>query len=204
MNDGIFKPLPELTFDEEKHYYRVSGKFIRSVSHYLKPITTQVYGEIDEAVLKAAADRGKAVHFAIELFANYGAIEIAPELQGYFSAFLDWYNKYNPKILASEYRTYHPIYWYAGTLDIIAEIGGKIILIDTKCTAELKGFLASIQDAAYAEAVKQHGIQIDGISALHLKRDGTYTYEQYNQKEAFSMFLNCMTVQNYLNRSVKK
>jgi hypothetical protein len=204
IQSDLFKALPELLYDDEKHYYRVGGKFIRSVSHYLKPISTQVYGTIDEAILKAAAARGTAVHFAIEIFANYGAIEIAPELQGYFNAFLDWCGKYSPKILASEYRTYHPIYWYAGTLDLIVEINGRIILVDAKCTAELKSYLVSLQDAAYAEAASQHGIRIDGIAALHLRRDGTYTFEEYNQKEAFNMFLSCMTVQNYLNRSLKK
>lgn len=204
IQNDLFKPLQELTFNEERHYYNVNGRAIRSVSHYLKPISTQVYGEIDEAVLKKAADRGTAVHFAIELFANYGAIEIAPELQGYFNAFLDWFGKYNPKILASEYRTYHPVYWYAGTLDLIVEIGGRIILVDAKCTAELKSYLVSLQDAAYSEAAIQHGIQIDGIAALHLKRDGTFVFEEYDRKAAFNMFLSCMTVQNYINRSLKK
>lgn len=204
MINAKFTSPPELTFDEERHIYKVSGKPIQSVTHYLSPLTSQIYGDINRDILDKAADRGTAVHFAIELFTSFGATEIAPEYQAYFNAFLAWKNKYNPLIVASEFRVYHPVYWYAGTLDLIVEIGGKIILVDVKCTAELKSFLVSVQGAAYAEAAKSHGVFVDEIAALHLKPDGTYTYEKYEQKKAFNIFLNCMAVQNYLDGSVKK
>lgn len=198
------KDLPELEFNEEKHQYRVNGKFIWSVSHYLKPISTQVYGDIDAAVLDFAAARGTAIHFAIELFNAYGVQEIDSEFENYLKAYISWAKKYNPCDTYEERRTYNPTYWYAGTSDLICRIAKETWLIDYKAVADLKKFLVGPQLAAYAKAWEAHGERIDHIASLHLKKDGTYAFDEYVIQDNFNTFLECLSLQNYIDENTRK
>ena len=198
------KELPELTFDEEKHQYRVDGKFIWSVSHYLKPISSQVYGDIDKTVLDVAAARGTAVHFAIELFNAYGVVEIADEYRPHLDAYVEWFNKNRPTSIYEERRTYHPTYWYAGTSDLICAMSGESWLIDYKAVADIKGFLVAPQLAAYAKAHEAHGTHIDRIASLWLRRDGKHVFTEYPLQESFSTFLECLSLQNYIDKNIRK
>ena len=58
--------FPELTFDEATHLYRLNGAELPSVTTVMKPLSTEVYGGVDEWVMERAAGRGTAVHNAIE------------------------------------------------------------------------------------------------------------------------------------------
>lgn len=196
--------IPSLTFNDERHQYRVDGKFIWSVSHYLTPIRNQVYGGIDQAVLDKAAARGTAIHFAIELYNAYGAIEISDEYRPYLDAYIDWFNRHIPTNLCEERRTYHPTYWYAGTSDLICSIAGDVWLIDYKAVADLKRFLVAPQLAAYAKAWNSHGVKIDRIASLHLKKDGTFSFDEYSIDDNFGVFLECLSIQNYIDKHARK
>lgn len=200
----LIKELPELTFNEEKHQYRVDGKFIWSVSHYLKPISNQVYGDIDQAVLDKAAQRGTAVHFAVELFNAYRVAEIADEHKPYLDAYMSWYRDYEPQDICEERRAYHPTYWYAGTSDMICVMSGKTWLIDVKSVAQLKGFLVAPQLAAYAKMWEAQGTKIDRIASLHLKKDGSFSFDEYPMQESFNTFLECLNIQNYIDKNTRK
>lgn len=198
------KEFPELTFNEEKHQYRVNGKFIWSVSHFLTPIRNQVYGDIDKAVLEKAAARGTSIHFANELYNAYKVVEIAVEYRPYLDAYIAWYEQYNPQDVYEERRVYHPTYWYAGTGDLLCSISGETWLVDYKAVADLKKFLVAPQLAAYAKAWEAHGVQIDRIASLHLKKDGTYAFDEYPIQDSFNTFLECMSVQNYIDKNTRK
>ena len=56
----------ELTFEEEKHIYRLDGKYVPAVSTVMKPLSQVLYKDVDEAILNKAAERGTAVQNAIE------------------------------------------------------------------------------------------------------------------------------------------
>lgn len=202
-NKAPIPAAPELSFDEFRHVYKVNGKFIWSVSHFLTPIRNQVYAGIDKEILDAAARRGTAIHFAIELYNSYGVKEIAQEYLPYFAAYLKWAEKYKPTNMYEEQRTYHPVYWYAGTSDLICIIDGEHWLIDYKTVAQLHSFLVAPQLAAYAKAWISHGLQIDRIASLHLKSDGSYTFKEYPLNESFSVFLECLSLQNYIDENMK-
>lgn len=58
--------LPELTFDERRHVYKLNGVALPSVTTVMKPLSGDVYDSIDKAILDRAAKRGTAVHNAIE------------------------------------------------------------------------------------------------------------------------------------------
>lgn len=58
--------LPELTFDEASHIYRLNGDIIPSVSKLMEPLKDQCYGGISKRTLENAAIKGSAVHNSIE------------------------------------------------------------------------------------------------------------------------------------------
>ena len=60
--------MAELTFDPEKHIYRLDGFIIPSVTQVMKPLSDEKYKDVDQEVLDAAAKRGTAVHSACEFF----------------------------------------------------------------------------------------------------------------------------------------
>ena len=53
--------LPELTFDEASHIYRLNGDIIPSVSKLMEPLKDQCYGGISKRTLENAAIKGSAV-----------------------------------------------------------------------------------------------------------------------------------------------
>lgn len=84
----------------------------------MKPLSTEVYGGVDEWVMERAAGRGTAVHNAIENWSLYGIEDIAPEYRGYFDGFLAWVQEMRPEVLGNECRLYHKALRYAGTADL--------------------------------------------------------------------------------------
>ena len=105
--------LPELTFEETRHIYRLNGMEIPSVTTLMKPLSDDFYRTVNQSVLDRAAKRGTAIHNAIENFTEFGVEDIDPQYAGYFSAFLQWWNLRKPVPLAMEQRVYHKILRYA-------------------------------------------------------------------------------------------
>ncbi|MDL2293186.1 hypothetical protein LJC60_00985 [Ruminococcaceae bacterium OttesenSCG-928-D13] len=200
--DLMLPALDNLTFEEERHLYWVDGRPIHSVSHYLKPISGQVYQSIDKDVLDAAAHRGTAVHFAIELYNAFGVVEVSDECRPYLDAYLAWHSKNHPENIFEERRVYHPTYWYAGTSDQISTIGDSLWIVDYKAVAQLHPFLVGPQLAAYAKAWQAHGVQIEHVASLHLQKNGNYSFKEYPIQENFNVFLECLSVQSHIDENM--
>lgn len=75
--------LPELSFDEKSHIYRLDGVEIPSVSKVMEPLKASGYAGISERTLERAADNGSSVHNAIEMWLRFGVIDIPEEHRGY-------------------------------------------------------------------------------------------------------------------------
>lgn len=191
--------LPELTFEEEKHIYRLNGKYIPSVTTIMKPLSAALYKDIDEAVLQAAAERGKTVHECIENFIKFGFTDVPPELNLYFDGFQNWWDEYKPEVLGSEYRAYHPTLRYAGTSDLICMVRDIMVCVDFKTTAAINEMLTRVQLEAYARALMEHKIPIRAKAILHLGKDGVGTIHQHKagDTEAWNVFGSLLTVWNY-------
>lgn len=197
--------LPELTFDEGPHLYRLHGLAIPSVTTLMKPLTADVYGGVDEWGMERAAERGTAVHNSIENWVSYGIKDIAPEYRGYFDGFLAWVKDFKPEILGTECRLYHKALRYAGTADLPCVVGGKLTMVDLKTTAQLQEMLARVQLEAYVRASESHDVQFEAKAILHLQKDGTYRYEQYPHRdlEAWTTFGALLTVNSYIQKNRK-
>ncbi|MBM3526032.1 MAG: hypothetical protein FJX57_24040 [Alphaproteobacteria bacterium] len=109
---------------------------------------------------RAAAHRGTEVHRiadACQLGEDPG--EIPEGIEPYVAQYRRFLDEHAPRFIASEAAVYNPRQHYAGTLDAIAEIDGRIVALDMKTTP--KGPDASsrppypevaLQLAAYANA----------------------------------------------------
>ena len=101
--------LPELTFDEASHIYRLNGDIIPSVSKLMEPLKDQCYGGISKRTLENAAIKGSAVHNSIENWIKFGIDDIPSEHRGYFNGFMEWWKQYKPRVFGSEVRIYHKL-----------------------------------------------------------------------------------------------
>ena len=190
----------KIDFNEDKHEYSVDGVKVPSVSEILAPLNADRYGEINQAVLRSAAERGKAVHEICEaidydLFTSEMEDEMPPELEGYVGAYF-------------QFLFDHEVYWemveqivacyrgvegeqplYCGTIDRFGIVDGKAAVVDIKTYASMTTeaqMTASCQTALYCSAIL-NGKPGSGIVhnntewygsmkryILHLKRDGKY------------------------------
>ena len=193
-----------LDFDERSHTYKLNGLVIPSVTTLMNLLSKAEYDGVREGVLENAANRGTAVHNAIENYINFGIEDISEELNPYFLAFLRFLSDKQPNILATEKKVYHKFLRYAGTVDFICEIDGKVYLIDFKTTAVLMKMLTEVQLEAYKKAIESHGLRIDAKAVLHLKKDGTYRFEpQENDGECWGVFGALLTVNSYIKKYKK-
>lgn len=178
-----------LIFDENKHQYSVNGLVLPSVTQIMKPLTQELYANIDNKTLNAAASRGKSVHYATELYDTFGVEEIEEENKGYLAAYKKFKQDYSVKILEVEKQLFHPLLYYAGTLDRIVEINGKRILLDIKTTEKVHKNLVEIQVSAYQEMALKNGIEVDSLAVLKLNADGTYQFIYLNNNIDMFMYL---------------
>ena len=201
MDSRIFIPnLPELTFSNEEHIYRLNGVEIPSVTKVMELLSANEYRRVDDKTLEGAAYKGTAVHNAIENHIKFGIDDIDPEYRTYLDGFLDWFSVTKPKVIGSEIRTYHRILGYGGTVDLIADIDGDISLVDFKTTYKLIEDNCRVQLEAYAQALKSHGINIECKRILHLGKDGKWKDIRYqiNDGEAWRVFGSLKCIYDFL------
>jgi len=196
--------FPELTFEERRHIYKLNGVQIPSVTTIMRPLSDNVYGGIDRKVLDRAADRGTAVHNAIENYVTFGIEDIDPDYAGYFNAFLKWHEEHNVIPYGTEIRLYHKSLMYAGTADMAASVDGIDTLIDFKTSASVSQMLCGVQLEAYDRAMASHEGQMRFAqkAIVHLKSDGRYQMIPFSsfEMEQWRVFTALLTVRNYMQK----
>lgn len=192
--------LPELTFDDGGHVYRLDCIEIPSVSRIMEPLKDANYAGISERTLQRAADKGTSVHDSIENFIKFGIEDVNPEHRNYFEAFLEWWDEVRPIVVGSEIRIYHKLLGYGGTIDLLCYIEDKLTLIDFKTTYKVSDMSCGIQLEAYAKALESHGIVVDQKMILHLKRDGKFKPIFYpaNDSKRWRVFGSLKVVYDYI------
>jgi CRISPR/Cas system-associated exonuclease Cas4 (RecB family) len=160
-----------MIYDPGLHEYSENGKKILSVTQVL-----QRAGIINSRFFtQESRDRGSAAHKLCERYANGIRIdEIGRTIETleYCNAFSSWMRNTRAYAITTECRIDKTIdgMRYAGTYDLLAEVGGKRVLIDIK--TGVKAASHKIQLAAYALAVDP-----DKIGALYIKASGKYQLE---------------------------
>lgn len=184
----LYDGTVDLVFYPNSHQYKVDGKRLPSVTGiigiydkpallnwavnqcvaYLKPYKDQpVTAEILAAMPKEwrkvrdeAAQIGTDFHAFAEAFAK-GEKPKLPDGPARFAAdaFMQWVTEHHFKPVAIERRILSRQEWYAGTVDVIAEIDGELTVLDYKTSKKpFKGIMYDewrLQLAAYALAFEE-------------------------------------------------
>ena len=164
----------ELIFREEDHKYFLNGEEIPSVSELTRFLSREVYGEADPIALDRAAEKGTAVHDALQTLDEKGEVEVPSEYDGYIAAYL-------------KFRAEHDVEWreiewmvhtdkYAGRIDRYGYVDGKPCIVDFKTTSRITKAHEVLYTAAqnlYQEAIC-FTKPVDMLYVLQLKSDGTY------------------------------
>ena len=161
----------ELEYIDESHTYLVDGVIVPSVTQLLGKKFGHKYDGINPEVLKRAAEKGTAVHNAIEEWCKHGTESDLPELRNF--RFLQ--RQYNFEVLANEvpvilFEDESPI--ACGRLDLVLKMGDEIGLADIKRTSALDkeylGYQLNIYRLAYQQT---YGEDITFLRGVHLRED---------------------------------
>jgi len=185
-----------LRFDEARHEYRHRGRVLASVTQVLQQFRGDL-GRINAETLRAAGERGTAVHRAIEL---HEARDLDPgSLDDYTAACLKQWERFvlrsHVHVLACEQRVAHPVAGYAGTADIFGTINGAQVCIDLKtCQPH---WTHRLQLAGYVDAHRAGGNSAPWLRyGLYLRPDG-YTLIPFQNPADFAAWQAALTLFNY-------
>lgn len=157
---------------------------------------------------------GTSAHKAVEKWVKYGKKPTKSSSEATrtaFDAFERWANNIGLKrggCLGSEIRLYSKKYGYAGTLDLLAYLDGKLYLIDVKTSNNFYEPDMPMQLAAYAHAVEEmYGVEVEGLGVIRLdKETGNPHWKDYSKyrKEFFTMFLHLLKFESARRKVMAK
>lgn len=182
---------------------------VNLATDYLKNIiqagTIISYGHIEEAASQHtikkedAANAGTLVHKWAERFITgkeTGENIEDPRIKNGVFAFLKWVKDTNIKFRDSEFIVYSKKHKYAGILDLVAEIDGKLVLVDFKTSKSIYNEMR-YQVAAYQCAYEEMtGNKIDHRIIVRFDKE-TGDFEAVkldNYKKDLKVFLACLTI----------
>lgn len=161
-----------IRYDEELHKYYVNDEEKPSVTEIAKPISSERLNALQMSLVERARLRGQRCHELSEEYLLLGELdvdEIETEYFPYIQQFVLWVKTYRPKVIFTERKLYGKD--FAGTLDLICEIDGKIINVDYKFTSAIDKKSLSVQLEGYYRLCQENNIHIDESWFLHLKKD---------------------------------
>ena len=182
----------------------------RVVNHISKGIQTAY-----KVIGTEAAEIGTIVHNWIESAIEYkmkgGKAPKVPKgdkIGNCIKAYKDWSRERNPTWLAAEQKIYYHdpggVNCYAGTVDAVAEVDGKLCVIDFKTSKKIyKPY--HLQVAAYAQAISTQD-QIDMPMGMILRLDketGTFQEKLFDPKPHIHMFFHCLDLKAWNTARIK-
>jgi len=205
----------DLEYDDKAHSYKVEGVKVPSVTRVVdgcfpKDLThwaLSIGQEEYDKVINDALEIGNDTHQWIEHYINYGHACTEPEdyISKSVNAFLDWTTEYNPEWVDAERKVYCDKYKYAGTVDAVAKINGRVCVIDFKTSKKVyKPY--HLQVTAYAQAIKR----MDGLRRWPLgiilrldKETGKFEHKVFEPKHNFNTFKKCLELKQWSSLRIK-
>lgn len=160
-----------LEYIDETHTYLVDGVIVPSITQILKIKFGNKYAEVSAEVLQNAAEKGTAVHEAIEKYCKTGEIEDLKEVRNFI--FLQ--KQYKFEVLENEvpiilFKNDEPI--AAGRLDMVLKIDDVIGGGDIKRTSVLDKEYLAYQLNLYRIGYKQcYDIEWKFLKGIHLREE---------------------------------
>jgi len=148
---------------KSKYGYEINGFWYPKVttvcSTIAKPGLLRYYANQENFAaaqenLTRAADWGKDLHEIMERILKGEKIKISPVISPSILALEDWRGRYTVSVLDTEKRVMSKDHFYAGTLDVLAEIDGKLGILDLKTSTGIWDE-HSLQLAAYMQAFNE-------------------------------------------------
>lgn len=186
-NEGI-------VFDEEAHRYSINGTTVPSVTQILRPLVD--LSGIPSSVLERKRDLGTRVHFACQLDdeGDLDETSVEDDVAPYLTGYRLFRRESGARVVLNEHRVADLKLMYAGTLDRVVQIDGKLWLVDLK-TCLLLPLLAGPQTAAYQRALADP--RVTHRAALRLRPDGKYRFDALANPDDWSCFLAARTLHQY-------
>ena len=206
----------DLDYDDKAHSYKVDGIKVPSVTRVVdgcfpKNLTDWALSVGEEEyhrVIDEALQIGNDAHEWIEYYINSSSDydkETRRNVDNSISAFLDWNTEFKPEWIDSERKIYCDRFKYAGTVDAVAKINGRVCVIDFKTSKKIyKPY--HLQVTAYAQAIKR----IDGLRRWPLgmilrldKETGEYEQKVFEPKDHFDTFKKCLELRQWSSLRIK-
>ena len=182
----VNKFAKQITLHDERYYQRDEFTFYPSVTHVLSYFPKAKFFEnwIKEVgfnadiIIRRAGEEGTQVHGLIEQFLageelrwidEEGKVLYNTDIWRMVTKFVEFWNTYNPKLIASEVPLVSDTLKTAGTGDIVCEIANVNWLLDIKTSNALHRTF-DLQTAVYTQAWNEtHNIQIERRGIIWLK-----------------------------------
>lgn len=117
------------------------------------------------------------------------------DLQPYVSAWMDYVALTGPVFSLIETPLGHSRWKYAGTVDRVAQLGGKTVVIDLKTGSKQPWH--AVQTAAYSVLLEEEGVKVDAAYTVILKSNGKYAVEEHDLKRARDAWLCYLRSEQY-------
>lgn len=184
-------------------YKDIHGTPLMGDLAYQNTLQTRLGKEKEHKKLLAkAADIGSQTHALIEWNLRASLMQeagpsphVTDKATWAFMAWEDWKKSVNLKPIYVEQTVWSDEYGYAGTMDLLAEVNGKLTVVDWK-TGKAIYPEAYLQNAAYRYALREmgHGDPVQGIIVRLPKNTEDPEFEaqtvQDSEQSLFSTFLN--------------
>lgn len=154
------------TFDADQHSYTLDGVGLPNVTQILKAVLPVSYFGATEWHM----ERGHAVHACAAMECQGVAYTYDPQIDGQVKAVRAWLTMRSPNVVSVERMVWRTHYIpYAGTLDLLCEINGRLWLVDWKGSASPWD---QWQLGGYAEALAEDGIEVKQGMVVELTGGG--------------------------------
>lgn len=164
----------EIKFNPKNHIYSAGGKKIPSVTQIIKEVIGYQFFASEWHL-----NRGRVVHKCAELIAQGKTFTWDQQIDGYVKALYRFFKEVNPKVKFVEKIVYSKQYDFAGTIDLVAQIGSWNYIIDYKNS--LSEDHAGLQLAAYSEALwETERLRVFLGAAVELS-DGNYKIHLFKE-----------------------
>lgn len=145
-----------LYLDEKEHIYYYLGQRKKCSSDILQIIDSIALQGVPVDTLRKAADRGTRVHEETENL-DYGLLDLLDEdwqeenfdIINYIYAYANFLKEHPELPIASEESIYSEEYNFAGTIDLVKFIDGKLSIIDKKTSKAISKLRSEVQLNAY-------------------------------------------------------
>ena len=184
-----------LEYIDSTHTYICDGEIIPSITQIMKIKFGNKYDGVGKDVLTKAAQKGTAVHEAIERYCKTGEVKDLKEVKNFI--FLQ--KHYGFEVLDNElpillFKDNKPI--AAGRLDLELDVSGNICIGDIKRTATLDKEYLTYQLNLYRIGYQQsYDKEVKYLSGLHLRENiRKYVNIAINEEKAMKL------VEEYLEK----